>query len=311
MTSATDHDAHPDVIEIADFAEDLLPAERAAQVRTHIGSCPQCAEVLASLQEIGTLLGDLPAAEPMPADVAARIDAALAAEADHPAETGRPAGTAAGIEARADIPRARVPRETSPHASDRPPTDVPRGTSAPAGRPATPTGPGRGSRRRRGLLIAALSSAGILLLGGGVYELAAHSGSSASKSDSAAVRSGAKDAGPVADVGADVARLLASGEGTKGGASVGKSPMLGGDGSTTVTAPDGSATSVPLCVLKATQRTERPLAAEREDFLGVDSYLVVLPDPAGGDQVDAFVLTAACTADSPAQVLFQNSYPQG
>lgn len=309
MTSATDHDAHPDVIEIADFAEDLLPAERAAQVRTHVGSCPQCAEVLASLQEIGTLLGDLPAAEPMPADVATRIDAALAAEADHPAETGRPPETAAGIETRPEIPRARVPRETS--APDRPPTDVPRGTSAPAGHPAAPTGPGRGTRRRRGLLIAALSSAGILLLGGGVYELAAHSGSSASKSDSAAVRSGAKAAGPAADVGADVARLLDSGEGTKGGPNAAKSPMLGSDGSTTVTAPDGSATSVPLCVLKATQRTERPLAAEREDFQGVDSYLVVLPDPAGGDQVDAYVLTAACTADSPAQVLFHNSYPQG
>lgn len=309
MTSATDHDAHPDVIEISDLAEDLLPAERAARLRAHVDSCPQCTEVLDSLREIATLLGGLPQAEPMPAEVVARIDAALAAEAATAEAGSTPAADMGPVSS-----PPHVPRGTSLPAQDRPRADVPRGTSRPAGRPSEPAGPGRGDRRRRGLLIAALSVAGALAVGTLLYQLPSGgtSSNSSSGSDSAAsVRGGAQGAGASAAVGADVARLLGGGESAKsGGSHVPKSPMLGSDGSTTVTAPDGSATSVPTCVLNATRRTERPLAAQREPFQGVDSYLVVLPDPAEPDQVDAIVLTAACTADTPARVLFQNSYPR-
>jgi hypothetical protein len=302
----TGHDGHPEVIEISDLAEDLLPDDRAVVVRAHVGSCSQCADILDSLREIRSLLGELPAPEPMPGDVAARIDAALAAEAAREAEP------APGAEELRDSALPDVPRETSLPASGPRQADVPRGTSGPAGRPAGSTGPGRGGRRR-GLLIAALSSVGVLAVGGLVVQLGSHSSSSGASSDSgAAVRSSAQGTGASAAVGADVARLLDGRTGVKsGGSNAASSPMLGGDVTTTVTAPDGSVTEVPVCVLKATQRTERPLAAEREDFHGVDSYLVVLPDQADADQVDAFVLTAGCTADAPARVLFQNSYPRG
>lgn len=293
MTSTTDTNAHPDVIEIADLAEGILSTERAAEVRTHIDSCAQCADVLASLQEISGLLGGLPEPEPMPLDIAQRIDAALAAES-------RPGAT-----------QPDVPRETPrPPSTPRFHADVPRGTSAPAGRSTAPTGPGRGAQRRRRLLLAAASCAAILALGGLTYQLATQVGTVGAARD--AKSSGAK-VGSDASVADDVARLLTTAPGAKTGTGgPDNSPMVSGNTySVVVTAPDGTVTPVPTCVLKATQRTDRPLAAERDRFQGVDSYLVVLPDPADSDRVDAVVVTASCTAAAPGRVLFQNSYPRG
>ena len=82
MTSTTDTDReHPDVAEISDLTEGLLSAV------PHRGRAPAPRRVralrrrLASLEEIRGLLGTLPGPHRMPADVAGRIDAALAAEA--------------------------------------------------------------------------------------------------------------------------------------------------------------------------------------------------------------------------------------
>jgi hypothetical protein len=293
MTSSTGQDPHPEVMDISELAEGILPPERAGEVRAHVEICGQCGEVLDSLQEIRDLLGELPEPEPMPADVAARIDAALAAEE-------RP-GSA----------HPHVPRETSLPAQIAPEAaDVPRGTSAPAGRPAAPAGPGRGARRRRGLLIGAATAAGVLALGGMVYELASHSGSSGMNADSSAQRKvGAQDSGSSSTVGDEVARLLGAAGGKTGTGGI-TSPMLSANGDARVAAPDGTVVTVPACVLQATQRTGQPLAADREPFQGVDSYLVVLPDPADTARVDAFVVAASCTADTPGQLLFQDSYPR-
>ncbi|WUH92204.1 zf-HC2 domain-containing protein [Streptomyces sp. NBC_00433] len=295
MTSTTDQDPHPDVMAISDLAEGILPPEQAAEVRAHVESCAECGEVLASLREIQDLLGELPEPEPMPAEVAARIDAALADEA------------------RLDAALPHVPRETSLPAQDASgPGNVPRGTSAPAGRPSGPTGPGRGRRLRRGLLIGAASAAAVLALGGVVYELASHSGQNSVSADSSAQRkTSAQDhQGASGAVGDEVARLLRGAQGSKTSNGGITSPMLHTDGDTRVTAPDGTVTAVPGCVLQATRRAQQPLAADREPYQGVDSFLVVLPDPADDTLVDAFVVTASCTADTPGRVLFQNSYPR-
>jgi hypothetical protein len=295
MTSTTGQDPHPDVMEIADLAEGILPPERAAEVRGHVESCVECGEVLASLAEIRGLLSDLPEPEPMPADVAARIDAALAAET------------------RFDSALPHVPRETSlPMQATGEAADVPRGTSAPAGHPSAPTGPGRGRRHRRALLIGAASTAAVLALGGVVYELSSHSGSNAMSADSSAQRkAGAqgRGGGDANAVGDEVARLL-DGAGGKSGSGGITSPMLSPRGDARVTGPGGTVITVPGCVLKATQRVQQPLAATREPYEGVDSFLVVFPDP-DATQVDAFVVTAACTADTPGRVLFQGAYPRG
>lgn len=301
MTAPAERDAHPDAIEISDLTEDLLAPERAAEVRAHMASCPQCGEVLAALQEMRALLGDPLPAEPMPADVAARIDAALAAE-QH---------SAAGLPA----DPSGVPRETSPRTAERPHADVPRGTSAPSGHPTAPTGPGRTRRRARGLRIAAASSAVVLALGWMTYQLTQqHSGSDTMSADSSAKRSDAQAPAASSTVGDQVSRLLAGTGSAENGSGPGKgganSPMLEPGGGTTVTAPNGTVTAVPACVLQATLRAQAPLAAEREDYQGVDSYLVVLADPSDRTFVDAFVVTAACTAADPGRVLFQNSYPR-
>ncbi|MGW1438726.1 zf-HC2 domain-containing protein, partial [Streptomyces griseus] len=95
MTSTADTAQHPEVSEISDLTEGLLAPSRATDVRQHLAGCDPCSEVRDSLEEIRSLLGALPEPEPMPEDVAARIDAALAAEArstapaeDEPVDTG-------------------------------------------------------------------------------------------------------------------------------------------------------------------------------------------------------------------------------
>lgn len=290
MTAPADRDVHPDVDEISDLTEDLLSPERSAEVRAHIESCALCGETLASLQEIQRLLGDQLTDEPMPAAVVARIDAALAAEVGQP---------------------AHVPRETSAPPTPRPAADVSRGTSAPAGRPPAPTGPGRAGRRVRGLQIAVASSAAVLALGWVTYQLAQHDGSGDMKADSSAKRSDAQagsGTGSSTTVGDQVARLLeGAGSPSKDGGA--NTPLLTPNG-TTVTAPNGTVTAIPACVVLATRRTQQPLAAQRESYQGVDSYLVVLSDPADPTVVDAFVVNASCTGTSPGGVLFQNSYPR-
>lgn len=75
-----DVDEHPEVAEISALGEGLLPPQRAARVRAHLGACALCADVQSSLAEIHHGLTTLPSPPRMPEDIAARIDAALAAE---------------------------------------------------------------------------------------------------------------------------------------------------------------------------------------------------------------------------------------
>lgn len=66
MTSTTDTAGHPEVTEIADLSEGLLPPSRTADVRRHLDECPLCSDVHASLEEIRGLLGTLPGPPRMP-----------------------------------------------------------------------------------------------------------------------------------------------------------------------------------------------------------------------------------------------------
>ncbi|UNS97922.1 hypothetical protein MMF93_16645 [Streptomyces tubbatahanensis] len=80
------YDGHPDVTEISALSEGVLPLDREPDLRAHLRECDLCAEVRDSLEEIRASLGTLPGPARMPEDVAARIDAALAAEARTVAE---------------------------------------------------------------------------------------------------------------------------------------------------------------------------------------------------------------------------------
>ena len=92
---------HADAQQVAALREGLLPARKAAKIAAHLSSCPRCAEVDAQLAAVTTILARTPA-PPMPASLAARLDAALAAEiarspvaASPPDGAASPAGAAA------------------------------------------------------------------------------------------------------------------------------------------------------------------------------------------------------------------------
>jgi len=63
----------------ARYAEGLLSRARAARVHAHLAGCPQCAADQARLAEVTAALRDIPAPS-LPPALAARLDAALAAE---------------------------------------------------------------------------------------------------------------------------------------------------------------------------------------------------------------------------------------
>ncbi|SDM97166.1 anti-sigma factor family protein [Actinacidiphila guanduensis] len=331
MTSNAGGTPHPEDTVLSDLAEDLLPADRAAEVRGHIAGCEECAEVLASLAEIRSLLGSLPAPEPIPDDVAARIDAALAAEALLDAT-------------RADVPRETSPDSTAPTGPVEPPSpsagheptsapapvNVPRETSTrPAGHPAAATGPGRSprsgstrddgpagrrARRRRRGVLAGVWTAAALVLGGAVYGITAAGGSGGSSADtSAAAKRTAGSTGQEQAVGDQVRQLLAASGtanrpngGTPAVPNRGNTPMLTGPGA----APGAGAADVPSCVLKAAGHAQPPLATQRETFDGIRSYLLVLPHPGDGTLVDAVVVDASCAQGGTGTVLFQATYPR-
>lgn len=302
MTSEAGRDMHPEVAEIADLSEGLLPVDRATQVRLHLADCELCTDVLASLEEIRGLLGTLPAPQRMPDDIAERIDAALAAEA------------------LLDSARPDVPRGTSTTTDS---GNVPRGTSvsAPSGHAGSSTGPGRsggsgirpGGRRSRRLLLVAGSVASALVLGGAVYEVTANQSSDKNES-SAMQRPGADASSGATSVAGQVKRLL-TGQATSAGPDTGTTmapnhadtPMFG---QSTPPATGHGPAAVPSCVLNATHRTQVPLATEREVFNSSEAYLLVLPHPGNAALVDAFVVNASCTAGSSGTVLFQGTYPR-
>lgn len=138
MTGTDEHPTgeHPEVSELSDLTDGLLSPSRSADVRHHLAGCPLCDDVYASLEEIRALLGTLPGPTRMPADVAGRIDAALAAEALLDATT--PAAAHVSRET------ATTPVVVSRETDNEPPHRVGPSTR-PAGRPRGP--PGRvGSR---------------------------------------------------------------------------------------------------------------------------------------------------------------------
>ena len=189
---------------MADFRAGLLPAREAAMIGAHLSTCSRCAELDAQLASVTSLLAATPT-PPMPAALAARLDAALAAEAAaRAAGTGAAhAGSATPASAPSAIPPATVPAPgpaapvpqvtgagalTPNHADAQQAAAgfVPAGTTAPPGTPSpvTPSagtrrpagarrdsrGPGRGGIRppsRMALRLGMAATAIVLLAGGG------------------------------------------------------------------------------------------------------------------------------------------------
>ncbi|WP_431945488.1 hypothetical protein [Actinacidiphila sp. bgisy167] len=293
MTPTTGTDGHPEVAELSALAEGILPPERSAGVRGHIAACSLCADVHASLDEIRGLLGTLPGPSRMPADIAGRIDAALAAEAllaSSGADVSRETRTTEPL----PVSRLPVSRETAPTA-----------TARPSGRGAASSGPGRPtvlSRRRwgKGLLVTA-SLAAVIGLGSFLAQSGWTTGDSADTTQSSA----ASEKVPRTDtdtLGMQVHELLTAAMARRSESKPSaQSPMADMD------------SAVPSCVLRAVDRREPPIAVHRGRYEGLDSYLVVLPHTGDSALVDAYVVDASCTGVRPyatGTLLREETYPR-
>ncbi|WP_069171613.1 hypothetical protein [Streptomyces griseus] len=283
MTSTADTVQHPDVSEISDLTEGLLPPSRAEALRRHIGACAPCGEVRASLEEIRSLLGTVPSEEPMPADVADRITTALAAEA-----LPTPAGTSEHV--------SRETRDQSPDGT---------APERPQGHPRGATGPGRrsGRRRRRALVLGTALGAAVVGMSVFMLQTVQRSGDSAGTQADHGLSAASDEKRREFAEGTlerDVHTLLsdtdrsakqdepsmdtqASPRNLSPGASSPHTPLL---------AP---AVEVPPCIQQGTGRDAPALAVEEGRYEGTAAFLVVLPHATDPSRVQAYVVDAACT----------------
>ncbi|MBY8343699.1 hypothetical protein LXH13_20635 [Streptomyces spinosirectus] len=302
MTSTTDMAGHPDVAEISDLTEGLLEPSRTADIQRHLDECELCADVHASLEEIRGLLGSVPGPTRMPADVAERIDAALAAEAllnaTAPDDRDAPAlvGSARPV---ADTDEgAHVSRETSPT------------TDRPAGRArSSTTGPGRKERKKTGRRrIAVLGTVfTVAALGLGSVLVATLNDDKPPAAE--AQRSTAPDTFSESKLQSQVDGLLKK-QDTQSGSHAPHS--LGVDGGSNQPKVFRQPT-VPDCVSEGIGRTDAPLATQQGTYKGTNALLVVMPDANAGSRVIAYIVDATCVthpSSGKAKVLLTHSYNQ-
>lgn len=302
MTSTKDMAEHPDVAEISDLTEGLLPSARSTDVRRHLEACELCADVHASLEEIRDLLGAVPGPPRMPDEVAGRIDAALAAEALLHATAPEP-------ETAGEIPSASPTSSDADHAHVSRETSTP--TSRPIGRPRpSTTGPGRKNRlpggRRRIAVLGAVFTVAALGLGSVVLsslndDTGPDDGQRTTASDTF---SEAKLERQVTDL---LARSQQKGNGSGSPHTFGLESESGAANPRVLKAP-----SVPECVREGIGRNDAALATEQGTFRGEQALLVVLPDTSDDTRVTAYIVEATCVSNpsssATAKVLLKHSY---
>ena len=321
MTSTTDTAGHPDVAEISDLTEGLLPPSRGAEVRRHLDECELCADVHDSLEEIRGLLGSMPGPPRMPAEVAGRIDAALAAEAllgsTAPESLAAPtlvSASRAASDEDSEHTEAHVSRETSLTA-DRP-----------SGHGHAATGPGRKDRKerkertrggRRGrIVLGAVFTAAVLGAGSlFIQSLGDHTSSDTAQGNATS----SADTFSKGKLESEVSGLLSTKSSTSQGANSQKpwnvaSDPGGAESSTktpkTLIEPSGS---IPDCIRQGVDRGNTDvLAFKKGTYNGTAAYLVVLPDASDNSRVTAYVVDAACVSrqtSTPGKVLLTRSFP--
>jgi hypothetical protein len=133
---------HPDADTLAACREGLLGTRRSARIRKHLARCSRCASLDHELAAVSTLLASTPAPK-IPDELAARLDAVLAAESaarargESPATDGIPAtvgarvGPADGQAAPADGQAAPADGEAAPGSKAGPRPDQPRSARPP------------------------------------------------------------------------------------------------------------------------------------------------------------------------------------
>ncbi|MFF3030244.1 anti-sigma factor family protein [Streptomyces rubiginosohelvolus] len=319
MTPTADTAQHPEVSEISDLTEGLLAPSRTAEVQQHLAQCDLCSEVRDSLEEIRGLLGTMPDPEPMPEDIAARIDAALAAEArptpsteNEPVVVSRETTTSEG---------ATSTRTATGSASVTGSATAP---DRPAGRSSAATGPGRRPGRRRRRTVVLGTAFGAAVIGMSVFFLQSLSPSGdASKSVTDSGVSAADSSAPAYADGtleAQVRDLLGDEASQKSPGVKKVPPEADTKSSSEALTPEAEPSrspmkapvvAVPPCVQKATGRTTPALALDEGTYRGTDAYLVVLPHTSDSSRVQAYVVASSCVNTAPessGQLLLTRSY---
>ncbi|CAM5626722.1 hypothetical protein GCM10010329_21150 [Streptomyces spiroverticillatus] len=290
MTSTTGTAQHPDVAEISDLTEGLLSPSRTQDVRRHVDGCALCADVQLSLEEIRGLLGTLPGPQRMPADIAGRIDAALAAEALlNSTAPGTTTDTAADVS-----------RETSQTPARRPTVD------RPAGHSRATTGPGRPASRRprRRVVWSAVLGAAALGLGALLVQNLPTGGAGSDKQSTAKAAQSPRFAGTPLET--QVGLLLDAPKYLRGDKNA---PSLDAADGPPVKQP----AAVPPCVQQGTGRTESPLGSKQGVYQGKQAFLLVLPHTSDPAQVEAYVVDATCVETAPTgkgELLLTSAYPR-
>lgn len=301
MTSSTGTDPHPEVPEISALSEGLLSPDRTSQVRAHLGDCQVCADVLASLEEIRGLLGTLPGPARMPADIAGRIDAALAAQALLEATTPVDVSRETTIEADA----GHVSRETPGTRNG------PRGGSRPEGRPHDSTSPGRPPRVSRRWITAIVGAACMLtgiMVGGVMVQATGSASNDASAKKAVAEKAAPREGEPTFSaerLPVHVQELLANAD-----SMAAPSPEMGTQSNPHTTLRE-QGTALPPCVREGIGRSEAPIAAQRGSFHGAGAYLVILPHVSDTTRIDAYIVGSSCVGRSlqgPGDVLLRQTY---
>jgi hypothetical protein len=179
---------HVDAEALAMCREGLLGRRRTARIRAHLSACSSCAEADAGLAEVPSLLA-LTSVPPMPAELAARIGAAVAAEA-----AGRQAEAATAAEPAPGAHAAAQGAQEAQRAAPAVPGVSPGLIPSPASGERTP--------RRRPVLarrvLAGVAAAALVVAGGGYLLSRTGSSSQTSASSGAAPRTAQ---GPTAQAG--------------------------------------------------------------------------------------------------------------
>jgi len=164
---------HVDTESLALCAEGLLSRRRSERIRAHIAGCPECAAAQARLSEIPALLAQVPAPS-LPPGIAARLDAALSAEAAR--RSAQDPGTVRHAEPAQHLDTIPAPRPGRSRATRL-----------------------RGPRLRLPVTARVLATAGVLVVAGGVGYAVSQSSSTpsgSSSSGSATAGSGAAASSP-------------------------------------------------------------------------------------------------------------------
>ncbi|MDI2130476.1 hypothetical protein [Yinghuangia seranimata] len=335
-------DGHVDVDVLSDLTEDLLDDARAAEARAHLAACAECRETYEALAEVAALLRGQPD-EPMPDDVFARIEAALAEAAAEDAGPEAPLATVTPLPSAPSVPRQQSGPPPRPSVAPVVPLAHPERLE-----PVRPHRP----RRRAGLLLAAAAVAA-MAVGVGVIArngVGSSNDKTASKpaagADRSAVRTegGAGAAGvppaapqatpkslapdgtfavPPAPTGPAaspraleragvpdrVRALAAPGQSLTSGSTSFGSGAPATSGSPTAAAMAGQ---LPQCVTSAADASATPTAAERVRFEGRTAYLLVYAPP-GSTSANAVVVADGCSGvlakAQPSDVLLRISVP--